>query len=394
MSRVWRFLRFGLIERYVFRMALAATVVCTLVLTAVIWITQALRELDLLTAKGQTIMMFLAITGLTLPALVTIIGPVALFIACIFTLNKLNSDSELIVMSAAGAPPSTILKPLAFLAALCCIGVAAMTIYVMPASFRGVRDLFTKIQADVISNIVKEGQFVTLDRGVVFHYRERSGQTLNGVFIQDRRDQDKVSVYLAERGQTTEANGVSYLILEKGSVQRMSGNQQDASIVVFDRYAIDLSEMAAAAEAAYYKPREQTTWQLLFSDATRPPPAILLGKYRAELHDRLSSPLYPLAFALIAFAALGSARTTRQGRGVSIAVAVLTMAAVRGAGFIATAAIAGNAALSPAAYLAPLLGGAIGSWLIWRGGDLARFDLEALAAPLLRLLPRPAAASS
>ena len=68
----------------------------------VIDITQALRELDLLTGKGQTILVFLTVTGLSLPALVTVISPVALFIATIYTLNKLNSDSELIVMSAAG----------------------------------------------------------------------------------------------------------------------------------------------------------------------------------------------------------------------------------------------------------------------------------------------------
>ena len=47
----------------------------------VIWISQALREFDLLTAKRQTILTFLAITSLSLPALITIIAPVALFIA-------------------------------------------------------------------------------------------------------------------------------------------------------------------------------------------------------------------------------------------------------------------------------------------------------------------------
>ncbi|WP_342362931.1 LPS export ABC transporter permease LptF [Terrarubrum flagellatum] len=394
MSRFWGTLGFGLIERYVFRMALGATLACTLVLTAVIWITQALRELDLLTSKGQTIMMFLAITGLTLPALVTIIGPVAMFIAIIFTLNKLNSDSELIVISAAGAPPRTIFKPLATLAIMTCVMVAAMTIYIMPASFRVVRDLFTKIQADVISNIVKEGQFVTLDKGVVFHYRERAGQTLLGVFIQDRRDPEKVSIYLAEKGQTVEANGTNYLILEKGSVQRLAGNAQDASIIVFQRYAIDLSEMVAAAEAAYQKPREQTTLQLLNPDPAKPPPAIIAGRYRSELHDRLSSPLYPFAFAVIAFAALGSARTTRQGRGISIAAAVFAMAAVRGAGFIATSAIAGSATFIPAAYLTPLVGGALSFALIWWAGDFTRLDLGALLRPIQRLLPRPAQAGA
>jgi lipopolysaccharide export system permease protein len=48
-----------------------------------------------------------------------------------------------------------------------------------------------------------------------------------------------------------------------------------------------------------------------------------LGRFRTELHDRLSAPLYVLAFALIAFAALGQPRTTRQGRGAAIVGEIL-----------------------------------------------------------------------
>jgi lipopolysaccharide export system permease protein len=95
-----------LLERYILRIAFGAFLACLIGLTATIWITQALRELDLLTSKGQTILVFLTVTGLSLPTLITVISPVALFIATIYTLNKLNGDSELIVMSAAGMPPA------------------------------------------------------------------------------------------------------------------------------------------------------------------------------------------------------------------------------------------------------------------------------------------------
>ncbi len=72
--------------------------------------------------------MFLAITGLTIPALIVVIAPVALFGAVVFTLNKLNSDSELIVMSAAGTPPSTILmKTMAVLGVLVMLVVGWLT---------------------------------------------------------------------------------------------------------------------------------------------------------------------------------------------------------------------------------------------------------------------------
>ncbi|MFL5183325.1 MAG: LptF/LptG family permease, partial [Microvirga sp.] len=125
-----------LIERYIFRMAFSAFVGILVALTAVIWITQALKELDLLTSKGQTILMFLTVTGLSIPTLVTVISPVALFIATIYTLNRLNGDSELIVMSAAGMAPQRLLRPFLGLGAGVCMLVAFLTLYVMPASFQ------------------------------------------------------------------------------------------------------------------------------------------------------------------------------------------------------------------------------------------------------------------
>ncbi|MGL4810844.1 MAG: LPS export ABC transporter permease LptF [Beijerinckiaceae bacterium] len=353
MKRAWHLLRFGLIERYVFRMAFSACLLATFVLTAVIWVTQALRELDLMTSKGQTILMFLAITGLTIPALIVVIAPVALFGAVVFTLNKLNSDSELIVMSAAGTPPARILKPLAVLGVLVMLTVGWLTIVVMPSSFKTIRDLITKVQADFLSNVVAEGQFSNLQSGVTFHYRERSGQTLRGVFMQDRRDKDKTNVYLAERGHTVTSDEGSFLVLEKGSVQRLSAGEQDAAIVVFERYAIDLSELAGQGDTVYYRPREQSTWQLAFS-----PPFSedkrLQARYRTELHDRMTAPLYPIAFMLIAYAALSAPRTTRQGRGAAIAAAIAGVVALRVGGFLVSSLVTRSAAFAPLAYVLPV----------------------------------------
>ena len=55
----------------------------------------------------------------------------------------------------------------------------------------------------------------------------------------------------------------------------------------------------------------------------------MAGRFRGELTDRFASPLYAFAAGLIGFAALGEARTTRQGRGVAIAAAVLIFVALR-----------------------------------------------------------------
>ena len=376
-----------LIERYILKIAFSAFLACLLALTGVIWITQALRELDLLTSKGQTIVVFLTVTGLSLPALITVISPVALFLAVVHTLNKLNGDSELIVMSAAGMAPARLIRPFLALAVMVCGLVAFMTVYLMPASFQEMRDLVTKIRADVVANMVKEGQFTTLDNGITFHYRERSGDALLGIFMQDKREKGKVIVYLAERGRTVDSEGQSYLVLEKGSVHRQQPNSRDSSIVAFKRYAVDLSAFNQDGGDVIYKPRERSTTELLFPDPSEPYYQFQGGRFRAELHDRLSAWLYPLAMMMIAFAALGDPRTTRQGRGIAVAAAVIGVAVLRITGFAASNAAVRTPMGVVGIYGTPLLAMAISTALIFQGA-LAR-SLGARASAWLSALPLP-----
>ena len=265
----------SLVERYIFRIIAGAFVGCLVALTGVIWLTSALRQLDVITAQGQTILVFFTVTSLTLPTLVAVISPVALFVAVAYGLNRLNGDSELIVMSAAGMSPARLIRPFLALGAAVSLLVAVLTIYLIPASFQELRDLIARIRADFVANIAQEGQFTTLDSGVTFHYRERAGGALLGIFLQDRREEGRTVVYIAERGQTIEHDGGNYLVLENGSVHRQRQNAVDSSIVAFARYAIDLSALNQEAAELVYKPRERSTGDLLVPDVNE-------GYYQAQ----------------------------------------------------------------------------------------------------------------
>lgn len=359
------------IQRYIFRIALSAFLACLVGLTGTIWVTQALRELDLITAKGQTLVIFLLITSLSLPTLITVIAPVALFIAIIYALNRLNGDSELIVMSAAGMEPRRILRPFLTLGLAVSLAVAFLTIQVMPSSFQELRDVVTRVRGDFIANVVKEGQFTSLENGITFHFRERGpGGTLLGLFIQDKREPGKTVVYLAERGQAVEYDGQSYLALEKGSIHRQQKDTRDASIIAFERYTVDLAAFTPPDTDVIFKPRERSTTQLLFPDTSETYYKIQKGRFRAELHDRLSAWLYPLAIAFIAFAALGDPRTTRQGRGVAVACAVVAVVVLRIAGFTATSAAVRSQGAIVAIYAIPLLAIALSALAIFQGPAL------------------------
>ncbi len=368
------------IERYVLRTAGAAFVTGLVVLTGVIWITQALRQIDLLTSKGQTILIFLLMTGLALPSLIAVIAPIALFAGILYTLNKLNGDSELVVMAAAGVSPARLLRPIMALSLAVFAIVAAIYVQVLPWSFGAIENLTTFVRADFISNFARPGAFNDLTLGFVFHYRERTPDgALRGVFMQDRRDPAHVSTYIAEAGKTIEKNGSNYLQLSKGVLLRPQA-AGDSATVSFDDYTIDLSQFSQALAAAK-RPRERSTAELMSPSANDREDAAMAGHIRSELLDRLASPLYALVAGLIAFAALGEARTTRQGRGLAIGGAILAFVAIRGLGIAATTLAIGVPAAAFFVWAIPIAAicGALG--LIFRQRLIPATPRRSLARP-------------
>jgi lipopolysaccharide export system permease protein len=356
-----------LVERYILRIAGSAFLVGLGVLTAVIWLTQAMRDFDLMTTKGQSLIVFFHVTGLIIPSLVMVISPIALFIATLFTLNRLNGDSELVVTASAGFSPFQLFRPFAVLIMAVSLFSGLMSLWAMPASFRALRDAITEVQSDFLTRIVRPGTFNNLEPGLYFHYRERGpGGALLGIFMLDRREEGQNNVYLAETGIASKVEDQNYLVLETGTIQRQDKGAETPAMIVFDSYALDLSHFGPRATGAPLRPRERATLDLLRYDLSDAYVKENEGRFRAELHERFIAPLYAVAMGMIAFAALGAPRTTRQNRGLAIAAAVGATLLLRVGGFGASAMMARGAMGVVAAYALPLLASALAALYAFR----------------------------
>ena len=327
----------GSINRYIFRTTFGAFALVLISLTAVIWVTQALRDIDIMTSQGQTILVFVGITGLIIPLLVLVIAPIALLIAVVHVLNKLSTDSEIIVMNAAGMSPWILFRAFMSVTIVVSILVMAISAYFAPKGLRMLRDWLTEVRANVVSTIVQPGRFTSIEANVTIHIRERrpNGQ-LVGIFLDDRRNPNERMSVVSERGELVDNDNGTFLVLQTGVVQRQETGKPDPAMVVFDRYAFDLSQFSGGQQAVKYSIRERYLWQLLFPDPKDPYFVEQPGQFRAELHDRLAAPIYPLAFVIIAFAYLGAPRTTRQSRNVSMLGAIGGVALLRLIGFAST----------------------------------------------------------
>jgi lipopolysaccharide export system permease protein len=388
----------GSIDRYIFRTTLASFALVLVSLTGVIWITQALRGIDLMTSQGQTIVTFLGVSSLLIPGLVLVISPVALMIAISHTLNKLATDSEIIVMNAAGLSPFRLFRPFLYATCVVAILVAFIAAYLSPDGMRRLQRWETEITADVMTNVLQPGRFAQLDQNLTIRIRERQpGGLLVGIFIDDRRDpKERVSI-VADHGTVVKTADGSFLILEDGNLERFEVGKRDPALVAFGRYGFDMSKFSNQGHDVALGIRERYLWELISPAEDDPVYMQVPGQFRAELHDRLMSPIYPFAFAALTFAFLGAPRTTRQSRNFSIGGSILAVFGLRMAGF-ACSVMAVNSPLAVAVqYL--MLAMAIGAsfWIIIWGVvvEPPAGLMEAINrsnARLLRLFGRPVTA--
>jgi lipopolysaccharide export system permease protein len=356
-----------LFSRYMLRQVTNAFLVILLTLTSIVWLATALKQLDLITSQGQGLSLFFEMTMLSLPSLVALIAPNAVLMAALYTLDRMNGDSELIVMTAAGAPVWRVCSSLVILASVVSIAILLSNLFLNPACMRGLRSLITQVRADLISQVLQPGRFSSPERGLTLHIRDRSpsGELL-GLLIHDERDPKQVMSYLAERSRILSNDEGSYLVMFDGYVHRYDAEDKDKAvqIVQFDQNMLDISNLAPKnSQSKELQPKERSFSELLNAANNKDIPPKYYGHFRYELHERLATPLYPIVFIFVAIALMGQVRTTRENRWGQILTAFGIAVGLRVAGITAGNLVTLNAWAVVLVYAIPVGAILIAAWV-------------------------------
>ncbi len=344
-----------LIERYVFRKMAAALVFSFLALAVMVWLSQALREFDLVTQQGQSLATFLQLSAFLLPILIMIVLPLSVLIAVTYTFSALNGELELAVINASGAPQFALLKPALLVGLITTLLIGAMSLYFTPRSLELGQELITQVRSSIVSSIVREGQFISLADGLTFQVKSRKADgSLNGIFVSDDRDPNRTMTYLAEKGAVIDNPLGVFLVMANGTIQQRSKVDQSISIIEFSSYAFDLSTFASSASVPALRPNQRPTAYLLHPDPDDPFFRQSPGAFTAELHDRLTAPLYGVVFALVPLLFIGQAQSARMSSAPGITMASLTLVLIRAAGFFAVYPAAHSALAVVLMYALPL----------------------------------------
>lgn len=362
---------------YLLRHLTVTMLFVTLGLTMVIWLTQALRLIEVVVEGGAPMTLFLQLMLVTLPTFLSIVLPIAVVAAVLFTYNRLLMDSELVVMRAVGLGPLDLAKPALLLAVAVTALCLCLTLWIAPAANRELVALERLARDGYSTALLREGVFNEIDDGLTVYVRRREGDgELRGLVIHDARLPDRPVTLIAERGVATDGPAGQQILVYAGQRQEMDRSTGRLSVLHFDRYAIGIQTTEKTGQPREPDARERSTADLMDARASAGGDPFA-SRLVAELHQRLTTPITALGFALVGVAALLTGEFNRRGQARRIVGAAVAVVVLQSAGLGATNLAANDVRLIPLMWLVALLPTAAGAWF--------------LLAPRLRRV-RPAAA--
>jgi lipopolysaccharide export system permease protein len=294
------------LDTYIFRQVLLALVVATGGLTALIWLTQSLRFVELVVNRGLSFFVFIHLTSLLIPSFVAVILPITTYVVIQFTYQRMTSDRELTVMRAAGLSPWALARPALAVALLATLIGYGLSIWAVPASLADFRQFQWEIRNRLAAFLLQDGVFTPLSEKLTVYVRSRDPDgTLRGVLVDDARDPTAHATILAERGRLLDGPTGPRVLLLDGSRQEIDHQSGRLNMLTFRQNEVDLAD---ATRDDSVRPEDMSEVPL---GALLDPHPIFerdRAKWIAEAHKRLTAPLTTLSYAMVGLlSALGGA---------------------------------------------------------------------------------------
>ena len=370
------------ITRYILRQTFIIMLFVTVAFSVAVWLVQSLRLIDLIVNRGLSIGLFLYLALLILPRFVEVVLPVAVFVAVLFVYNKLTTESELMVMRAAGMSQAGLARPAIIVGLVAMTMLYALSLWIVPSANRAFKDLQFQIRNRFATVLVQDGVFNSIsERLMVYDMGRNEAGDLLGLLIYDTREPTRPVTIFAERGAFVDTPEGPRLFMVNGTRQQRDDSTGRLSVLSFQKYTFDLAGLGDEAGARDRDPEERFTSELFFPDR-RPAGDGSVRAFFVELNRRLAGPIAGFAMAVLPILCLLPGEFNRRGQSRRVLIATALAFVLE---FVDLGLRDLTGRFNPAIallYVNLLLPVAGLAWFLWRD---TRF------APAGRIVPRPSA---
>lgn len=342
------------IDRYFLRELCYASLGLLLLVACVTFFAQSIRFIDTVVEHNRGFALFGELAVFLLPSILLITLPLAAFVGTLFAIHRLDGDSEISALFAAGAGVGRLLRATATFAAVVAVLTGLFSLYLVPLAARQMESRLHSLRDDLSALLLRDGQFLSPTERVTIYVRwiDRQG-TMHNIFVHDARDPEQATTYSAQQAVFERRGERSQLTMFDGSAYTVDGSGEQRSLLRFDQFIYDLTTLFTASEARVLRPREMFVPEL-FEVSQQVSSETLHRRLQAEAHSQLSAPLYAFTLPFIALAGLLAGSTGSQLAGWRPFAATIAGVVLVVSSFALKSLAIGNPALEWSPYVPPL----------------------------------------
>jgi len=232
------------------------------IFSLIIWLTQAVRLLNLVYDDGNSFYIYIQYVIFQLPKIISKLSVIIFFITIFWTLSILEETNEIKTISFSGIEPKKIFFKFVKFSIFFVLILIFFKALIVPYFSKKARDLLLDDGIGSFSSIIRENNFNNPARNITIYVEKKNqiGEFQNIIIFQEDMEK-KNKVIIAKNGVVTKIRDENYFVVEKGVIQEQNPNS-NPSQTTFTKTTIDIKNFKKKS-ADYYKFNEITFFGLL-----------------------------------------------------------------------------------------------------------------------------------
>ena len=261
---------------------------------------------------------------LLVPQVIFVVSPMAAFGATLYTINRLLTESELIVIMSAGISNFKLARTILFFGLIVSFFMFFLSLYLVPVSQNKLRNMMFEIRQEFSNRLIKGQEFFHPIPNVTIYRREASrlGE-MKGVFLTDARKENNILTYSAKEAVIKKNQDNLILVMKDGILQISDLYGESLTTLKFSRLGFDINEFLPSNFRKDLSPLEVSPLKVLknpqdYSEGNHYKSNDFIG----EAHLKLATPIAPIALTVMALSAFLVTGFNRKGYSKSIVIVI------------------------------------------------------------------------
>ena len=227
----------------------------------IIWITQAVRLLDLISEDGNSISIYFLYILSTLPKIISRIFIIVFFISLIVTISRFENFNELRAIWFSGLDKKKFINYLVKYSILLTLLIILIRLFVVPYFSNYSRYLLLNSEVGSIAPLIKQNNFNNPLKELTVYVGKKNQINEIEEIVLFEDNEEKTKTIVAKSGVIVKENNKNLLVLVDGSIQEKNKNGK-ISILDFDKITLDLNQYNKKT-GDHYKFNEMFSFELI-----------------------------------------------------------------------------------------------------------------------------------